>query len=465
LSIQSLATKTSAVQDVGGKPDERLSDRIRAAEIRIASKDRVLIAVVADESGVGGGEAAAQVVGQVFQMVQASKPGDLEDALRRGLEIADERLRKSGGSVPNRGLVAATAVVVWKRRLFIAHVGDTLALHVSGGKGAPLTQANGSRLGSESPPQITTGRLQIQRGDRIVLASDGLMRRNPETGGPFVSREEIAEHVEQLPPNEAARHLMSLALGRDVDDNVSVAVLALRARAPSERPFPWVAAVGGLLLIVLLAAAALLLRQPGVPPTSDYGFAVLVDGGVLADQGSGTPELVPSLGTIRSASFLTASTDAKLGLQSTFAGGSAVSEANLYLAQSTGVELTAIDPRPAADTPPGDSASHGSDLTLVSGRLLVLRETGTWEFHVHSHGFTASLLGAGRGAIGVEADPDGVSLYCLVGTCGFDGEGGERLLLKADEGISGQDSSSTHTTPLGAGERAQWANLCEGCLE
>lgn len=454
--------RAASVQDVGGAPDEQQSDRIRAEEIRMASGDRVLAAVIADGSGVGGAEAAAQVVGQVFQIIQASKPSELEGAIRRGLEIADGRLRKSGNGAQSKVLVAATAVVVWKRRLYIAHVGDTLAIHVSRGTGNQLTQANSARLGSENQPQITTGRLQIRRGDRIVLASDGLMRRNPETDLPYVGQDEIAQHAAELPPNKAARHLISLALGRDVDDNVSVAVLAPRGGAKAKRSFPWVAAAAGALMLVLAAAAALVPSRPSTQPATDYGFAVLVDGGVLADQGSGTPELVPSLGTIRSASFLTASTDAKLGLQSTFAGGSAVSNANLYLAQSTGLELTSIDPRTPAGGPTASSPALGSDLTLVSGRLLILRESGTWEFRVHGQGFTASLIGAGRGAIGVQSASADFTLVCLSGPCRMGVDGAETVLLQSSQTVTGQNGRLGEPAEVDLGS---WDLLCNACID
>lgn len=461
MSNRRASSRVSAVQEIGGAPEELQTDRIRAAELKIASGDRVLLAVVADGSGAGAGDAAARVVEQVFQVVQASRPRELAAALRRGMEIADQGLLKAGKGTDAGVAVAATAVAIWKSRVHFAHVGHTLALHVSNGRAQPLIQSNSELLGTLDPPQIHTGSSQLRRGDRVVLASDGLMRRNPETGGPFVGQDEIAEHATELSPNEAGRHLVSLALGRDVDDNVSVAVLALPGRAPAERGFPWAAAVVGLLLIGLAAAgSAFLLNQPNAPPTTDYGYAVLVEGGALADQGSGTPELVANLGTVPSGSFLTASTDAKLGMQSTFAGGSAVSQGALYLEQSTGLELSAIDPRAASDNP----APQGTDLNLVTGRLLILRESGTWEFRVHGQGFTASLIGAGRGAIGIAASADSISLFCLLGTCGFAADGGERVLLQVGEIVSSEVEAAMRARGISHDVLASWNSLCDGCV-
>lgn len=460
MATRNTERRLATAQDVGGAPDEELTDRVRAATLRTASGDRVLVAVVADGEGAGAAKAAARTIDLVFQMVQASPSRELAPALQRGLEIADQGLRKSASHSTAAIGVAATAVAVWRSRLYCAHVGRTLAIRISSGHGNQLTRPSSDRLGGTKPPQIQSRTVELRRGDRIVLASDGMARRNPETGGAFVGQDEIAQHATELSPSEAARHLVSLALGRDVDDNVSVAVFALPGRQQPARRRPRAAIAAGLLLIGAVIVGALLLNRPSAPATADYGYAVLIDGGVLADPGSGKPELVPRLGTIPSGSFLTASTDAKLGVQSTFQDTATSAQGTLYLEQASGLELTGVDPRPRGDNP----APLGTDLTLGSGRLLIVRESGTWEFRVHANGATVSLLGAGRAALGLAVDSSGFLLSCLAGTCAYTSEGGVQELVQAGELVPPPSATTSDPAEASAAELLRWDALCGGCL-
>ena len=77
------------------------------------------------------------------------------------------------------------------------------------------------RPGARSCRSITT-RVQVNHGDCLVQCSDGLHH--------CVTEEEIAEIVTHAPPAEACRRLVALAEKRGTDDNLSVQVVADRAR-------------------------------------------------------------------------------------------------------------------------------------------------------------------------------------------------------------------------------------------
>jgi serine/threonine-protein phosphatase Stp1 len=59
---------------------------------------------------------------------------------------------------------------------------------------------------------------ELEVHDRFLLCSDGL------TG--VVSESEISEHMQKVPPNEAAEALLKLTLARGAPDNVTIVVVA-----------------------------------------------------------------------------------------------------------------------------------------------------------------------------------------------------------------------------------------------
>lgn len=67
--------------------------------------------------------------------------------------------------------------------------------------------------------------LPLKIGDTILVCSDGLIKLNHRTGTPFVKDEEIIEVFSTEEGDRAARTLISFALGREVDDNVAIALL------------------------------------------------------------------------------------------------------------------------------------------------------------------------------------------------------------------------------------------------
>ena len=67
--------------------------------------------------------------------------------------------------------------------------------------------------------------LPLKMGDSILVCSDGLIKLNHRTGTPFVKDEEITEVFSTEEGDRAARTLISFALGREVDDNVAIALL------------------------------------------------------------------------------------------------------------------------------------------------------------------------------------------------------------------------------------------------
>jgi hypothetical protein len=407
-------------------------------------------------------------VAQVFQAVEQSRAGELGQVLKRGLEIAHQSLltQSEGGSGGSR--VAATAIAISKNRAHTAHIGSGVAIRVSRGRASRLTQETEGRLGTADAPGILSGPRQgysLDRGDRVVLASDGIFRTNPVSQQPFVLPAEIAQHATELSPSEASRHLVSLALGRDVDDSVSVAVLALPGAGRSGRRSALRTLLASAMILLVFGVAAVAWVARSRPAAAnDYGFAVLVKGGVQAELGDGAVQSIANLGTIPVSSLVTALTEARLSLQSTFDAGSDLGEGTLYLGPDTQIELAALDPRFAASGSNPVNKTGPTELRLDQGKLLVLRASGTREYQVHAQRVSVSLSGAGRGAMGVEASGGELLMACLMGACRMTTSGGQDQLLQAGERISAVGGSPGAITSIPAGALASWVELCDGCL-
>ncbi|HEY4666491.1 MAG TPA: SpoIIE family protein phosphatase [Anaerolineales bacterium] len=458
---------SATAQELGGAAEQ--TDRVRAGGVRTAGGEAVLLAVVADSEGSpAAGQAAARVVAQVFQAVEQSRTSELSQALRRGLEIAHQSLlnRSEGSSGPSR--VAATAIAISKNRAYTAHIGSGVAIRVSKGRASRLTQQSDGRLGAEDDPGILSGPrdgFSLDRGDRVVLASDGIFRTNPASRQPFVLPAEIAQHTSELSPLEAARHLVSLALGRDVDDCVSVAVLGIPGASRSGRrsALRTLLAAGMILLVLGIAAVAWVARSRPAA-ANDYGFAVLVVGGVQAELADGTVQSVVNLGTIPAGSFVTALTEARLSLQSTFEAGSDLGEGTLYLGQDAQLELALLDPRSAAGESNSINGAGPTELRLQQGKLLVLRASGTREYLVHAQAVLVSLTGAGRGAMGVEAGGGQILMACLIGACRMTVGEGQDQLIQAGESLAAVEGTVQEPTLIPPAARAIWNELCASCL-
>ena len=439
-----------SAQDVGGAADAVQRERVRTGAVRTANGGRILLSVVA--VGKDSGESAARVVEQVFQSVSGAPADRVGIALKRGLEIASQGLARQGAEV------TAAAIAIRRSRVFFANVGSTVVFRVAGQETIRLAQTSNSRLGAADAPRIQAGPeagLMLQSGDRIVVASAGVLESSPADGKPFVDPNAIPEHIKNLPPEDAAKHLVSIALGRDVGSNVTVAVLG---DAKEKRRWPVAALsvagfIGALLLVVGVLA---LFGSPDSDTTTDFGFAVLVRGGVLADTGDGVPTLVGTLDTIPAGAGLTAQTDAVLGLQSTYEGNTDLTRGNVYLEQGAALRLSEIDPRGE------DGESRKTHLGLDNGSILVSRQSGTWEYRVQSTTDTAILSGAGPAAMGVGTNGGALQLDCFIGICRYESPTGEQLLLSGGERILvGASSGIVQIPPESA---ARWNEVCGGCV-
>lgn len=286
--------------DIGGR--EVYEDRVNVQSMTTPGRLNLLVAVVAD--GVGGenkGERASQTaIDTLFQYLNSSAETDVPTLLINAVQAANQRVhpitRETGGA----SSTMAVAAVHEGQKLYIANVGDSrvylcrdqvltqLSLdhtyaNVMPWQGqispdearlSPRAEALMRAIGPrpEIPvdigfyvntvdPKVAHARgvsgLPLRDGDSILVCSDGLTKVSSRTGVPFATPEEIVRVLNTQEGEKAARSLISFALGRNADDNVSAAVIQMPDPARhkrAQRPFY---IIGGAAVTILLVAAVI----------------------------------------------------------------------------------------------------------------------------------------------------------------------------------------------------------------
>jgi serine/threonine protein phosphatase PrpC len=208
--------------------------------------------VVADGmGGHNGGEVASGLaVDSVRDVFLNGEPDNLEEILVSGFSRAQRAILDHASEHPElKGMgTTCTAAIVHRGRLTYGHIGDSRLFLVRKGQATQITDdhslvnkllKNGSitpeqaavheernvltaALGMPSP-EITADfsetPIQLQPGDGVVLASDGLHG--------LVNSDEIREAVEKESPYQACRTLVDLAKERGGPDNITVQIMRL----------------------------------------------------------------------------------------------------------------------------------------------------------------------------------------------------------------------------------------------
>lgn len=211
-------------------------------------------AVIDGMGGESGGEVAAAIAKDAL-----AKQADPVEGLRLANEAILERARTEP-CLLGMGCVA-TAIVLERQRLRMAHVGDSRLWLTSDDGSQQLTRDHTSveeartraladgqtsspatrhavtrdlggqrRAGSDWIDQLE---LELHGGELLVLASDGLHDVVTEAEL-FSTLRQAREHNE--PPEALVRRLVELALTRGGPDNVSVLAVRIHANRPDPRP-------------------------------------------------------------------------------------------------------------------------------------------------------------------------------------------------------------------------------------
>jgi PPM family protein phosphatase len=212
------------------------------------------LAIVADGmGGHEGGQEASRIAVESIQEIFAHTPeADLRSLLLTGFQIAHERILDYAAGHPElHGMgTTATAIVLLGNQLYFAHVGDSRLYLVRGSSISRLTHDHSyvGRLvqngvispeeaethpqrhiltaalgaGTEISPETLEHPFPLEKGDVLVLCTDGLWSLLAET--------EIQSIVASNEPQEACRALIKLTKDRGGPDNITVQVLRINGQ-------------------------------------------------------------------------------------------------------------------------------------------------------------------------------------------------------------------------------------------
>ena len=252
-------------------------------------------------------------IDEVFEYARNSQDTDIPMLLQTAVEFANAKVYLEAQNDRHKQDMGSTAVVaaVHEGRLFIANVGDSRVYLVRGHQIRQLTWDHtwGNEMvheGSLTPeqaeahirrdelmrsigyePQVMVDLslytqeqlseeqarreqgMPLKPGDRVLLCTDGLIKKRRSAEGHFVEPKEIIEILSEAQGGESAKLLVDKALERKTDDNVSVIVMEVPDRLPVHFPKPARTVFIGMLAFGLIGLAFLVpsLRKVPAAPT------------------------------------------------------------------------------------------------------------------------------------------------------------------------------------------------------
>jgi serine/threonine protein phosphatase PrpC len=455
-------------QNIGASTKRRsLEDAYFAESLVTAGGEPITLAIVAD--GIGGassGERASNLtVESVTEFVRESSGTDFPQILAGALEKANRAVYEEAQQEEHKRDMGSTAVamIVHRGRFYLASVGDSRAYLVRGGAAIQLTSDHNfgeemirlgklrpeeaarnphagalvRSIGTEPEVQVDLGvywnareseasaiarqGMLLKPGDHLLLCSDGLIKERPDGRGHFVETAEFDPILSRNPPLQAARTLVSKAMGRNANDNVSVIVL----QKPAGLAGAGKAVLRWSLILILLAALAaagvtflprLLELGRRTPIPSKDSILIRDVGGEALYKESGKVPL-----TLQADSSLPVKSGSTIQTLEGTVQFILPDSSRVYLDRFSEVSLTQIaDPRTGA---------QNNILTLDQGRRLIVLalQPGFSSTIKAPDNLRAQVLGS---VMGVSYDPgkSRLEVDCLEGAC-LVANGGDVLQL------------------------------------
>jgi serine/threonine protein phosphatase PrpC len=204
----------------------------------------VLLAV---SDGMGGHQAGEVASALVLESLQRELAQDAKGPLHKHLEDAvhraNRRVHNAARSAERHGMGATlTAIFIRGTEAFIAEVGDSRGYILRNGRLRQVTRdqsmvqmlvdqgvmtseearkAPGKNVilqavGLNPDVRVAIGRLELRRGDRLLLCSDGVTNQ--------IKDDELRQIMSESPPREACETMIALANERGGEDNETVIV-------------------------------------------------------------------------------------------------------------------------------------------------------------------------------------------------------------------------------------------------
>jgi serine/threonine protein phosphatase PrpC len=208
------------------------------------TNEPVLLAVSDGMGGANAGEVASALVVESLKRAMSDAQGDWAETIKAAVERANEEVFKASKEPGKRGMGATlTAVCLHGDQAHVAEVGDSRAYVVRGNRIRQITRDQSfvqilidsgalkpedaaknpmknvvlQAMGQSAEVKVAIGRLELRRGDRLLLCSDGLSNK--------ITDEEMKGALGGgVALDEATRKLIAMANERGGDDNITVVV-------------------------------------------------------------------------------------------------------------------------------------------------------------------------------------------------------------------------------------------------
>ena len=209
----------------------------------------VMLAVSDGMGGAAAGEVASALVLKTLEDTLLAEQGPTDEVLRAAVERANRAVFDAARDHSRRGMGATlTAVLLQGTTAYIAAVGDSRAYLLRGerfrqmtrdqsyvqvlldaglmnreeAEASPMRNVILQSMGQQPSVQVALGRLELRRGDRLIVCSDGL------TG--HVKDDDIALELRRrdIGLDAISKRLVELALEGGGEDNIMVIVAELQ---------------------------------------------------------------------------------------------------------------------------------------------------------------------------------------------------------------------------------------------
>jgi hypothetical protein len=270
--------------------------------------------------------------------------------------------------------------------------------------------------------EVNDGYLQVAltKGDKIVLCTDGLFTM-------LQNQEELDIIGRYDKPSFGAKHLNSLAKGRNVEDSVTTGVINYGSSASPKKPQFFIPAGVILLAIVLF----LIFPKQETPLPEDLGVAIVTSGKVFAQDNLGEFSIaIESLGIVDPGTFLVVQNGepAEIKLKTrteTFNSTQNISGVTLFASESTIFNIRNIN---YANVVNGKTSAadllNQTTIELVSGKIILINEFSPRVYHIifskdNSDWSSTLTLTPVKVPSGIAAirNGDEIQLFCLSGSC------------------------------------------------
>jgi len=310
-------------------------------------------------------------------------------------------------------------------RVYLVHNGITERLSV------PMittdSQQNTMKFGNES--EIGYKSKVLSAGDKVILCTDGLYSMVHD-------QNELSIIDRYDNPSFAAKHLNSLAMGRNVSDSVTTGIINFGKKG--NRISKTSILLSGIAFIVLIALILVFaLRKPEIPLPEDIGVAIPVSGQLFQfNIQDGIKSEIEPLTIINPGTYLISSNlepvHLKLKTRNISSNSTQnITGVNIFLTKSSEIILSTLDyARTVNNEPVSSEILNQSTFELIKGSLLIVNE-GNGRIHnavlvdeenENRYMFTLSPTD-NKGTIGVTRVDNKVELFCISGICQISNEG------------------------------------------